>query len=252
LLLGPGGEFAFVGLGMAAGLHLITPSLSGFILAAIAITMALIPFLAMAAQRITILLHKDVPSDPALLAQPPGEAHAIVVGYGRVGRVVSGLLKELKVPYIATDLDPQVVSRARRKGDDVYFGNAADADFLHACDLAEATGVIITINAREAIDAIVEEVRSQRPDVLIVSRAKDAAHASHLYAVGASDAVPETIEASLQLSEAALVGLGIPVGRAIAAIHEQRDLFRSALLKAAQAAGRSESYSIRRKPRSAP
>jgi CPA2 family monovalent cation:H+ antiporter-2 len=85
--------------------------------------------------------------------------------------------------------------------------------------------------------------------VLIVSRAKDAAHASHLYSVGASDAVPETIEASLQLSEAALVGLGVPVGRAIAAIHEQRDLFRGALQKAAQAAGRNESYSVHRKQR---
>ena len=87
--------------------------------------------------------------------------------------------------------------------------------------------------------------------MLIVSRAKDAQHASHLYSVGASDAVPETIEASLQLSEAALVGLGIPVGLAIAAIHEQRDVFRGALQKAAHAAGRSESYAIRKKHRPA-
>jgi len=252
LLLGPGGEFAFVGLGMAAGLHLIDARLSGFILAAIAITMALIPLLAALARRITALLEKETPSDPALVALPPGEAHAIIVGYGRVGQVVSSLFKELKVPYIATDLDAQVVSRARRNGEEVYFGDAADPDFLRACDLAEATGIIITINAREGIDAIVEEVRLQRPDVLIVSRAKDAAHASHLYSVGASDAVPETIEASLQLSEAALVGLGVSVGRAIAAIHEKRDLFRGALQKAAQAAGRSESYSIRRKHRTTP
>jgi CPA2 family monovalent cation:H+ antiporter-2 len=249
LLLGPGGEFAFVGLGMAAGLHLIEARLSGFILAAIAITMALIPLLAAVARRITVVLQKDIPDDPALHALPPGEAHAIIVGYGRVGQVVSGLFNELKVPFIATDLDPQVVSRARRNGEEVYFGNAADPDFLRACDLAEATGIVITINARAGIDAIVEEVRSQRPDILIVSRAKDAVHASHLYSVGASDAVPETIEASLQLSEAALVGLGVPMGRAIAAIHEQRDVFRNALQKAAQAAGRSESYAIRRKHR---
>jgi CPA2 family monovalent cation:H+ antiporter-2 len=249
LLLGPGGEFAFVGLGMAAGLHLIDPKLSGFILAAIAITMALIPLLSVAAKRLNTRLFKALPTDPALQVLPPSEAHAIIVGYGRVGKVVSGLFCDLKVPFIATDLDPQVVSRARRKGEEVYFGDAGDAAFLHACDLAKATGVVITINDRAGIDAIVEEVRSQRPDVLIVSRAKDAAHASHLYSVGASDAVPETIEASLQLSEAALVGLGVPVGRAIAAIHEQRDLFRGALQKAAQAAGRSESYSIRRKHR---
>ena len=83
----------------------------------------------------------------------------------------------------------------------------------------EATGVIVTIHSQEPIDDVVEHVRALRPDILIVSRARDAEHASHLYAIGASDAVPETIEASLQLSEASLVGLGVATGAAIASIH---------------------------------
>ncbi|MDE1940439.1 MAG: NAD-binding protein, partial [Alphaproteobacteria bacterium] len=130
---------------------------------------------------------------------------------------------------------------------DVYYGNATDADFLKACGLMEASGVIITINARDTIDDIVGQVRALRPDILIVARARDAVHARHLYEVGATDAVPETIEASLQLSEAALVGLGIAVGRAIASIHEKRDEFRRELQHAAQEAGRDESYALRRK-----
>ena len=81
---------------------------------------------------------------------------------------------------------------------------------------------------------------------MIVSRARDANHARHLYAVGATDAVPETIEASLQLSEAALVGLGVPAGPAIASVHEKRDEFRHALRQAARAAGREDSRAIRR------
>ncbi len=79
------------------------------------------------------------------------------------------------------------------------------------------------------IDDVVAHVREMRPDVLIVSRARDAEHARHLYALGATDAVPETIEASLQLSEAALVGLGVATGLAIASIHEKRDEIRHAL-----------------------
>lgn len=250
LLLGPGGEFAFVGLGMAAGLHLIDAKLSGFILAAIAITMALTPILAAGGRRIGAMLREPAISDPSL-SQKPAEtgAHAIIVGYGRVGKVVSRLFKELDVPFLATDIDPHVVTRARRENDAVYFGDASDPDFLRACGLDTATGVIITINDRESIDAIVAEVRTQRADVLIVSRAKDSIHASHLYAVGASDVVPENLEASLQLSEAALVGLGVPTGRAIAAIHEERDIFRTALQKAARDAGRAESYAIKRKHR---
>jgi CPA2 family monovalent cation:H+ antiporter-2 len=80
-----------------------------------------------------------------------------------------------------------------------------------------------------------------------VSRARDAAHASHLYSLGASDAVPETVEASLQLSEAALLGLGRPAGPVIASIHEKRDQFRRTLQDAARKAGLQETHSVRSK-----
>ena len=88
-----------------------------------------------------------------------------------------------------------------------------------------------------------------RPDILIVSRARDADHARHLYQLGATDAVPETIEASLQLSEAALVGLGVPTGPVIASIHEKRDEIRHALQQAAREAGLERSHAVRPKRR---
>jgi K+:H+ antiporter len=86
-----------------------------------------------------------------------------------------------------------------------------------------------------------------RPDILIVSRARDATHARHLYLKGVTDAVPETIEASLQLSEAALVGLGLATGQVIASIHEMRDEFRKELQDAASQAGIETTRSIRAK-----
>jgi len=86
-----------------------------------------------------------------------------------------------------------------------------------------------------------------QPDILIVSRARDADHARHLYALGATDAVPETIEASLQLSEAALVGLGVATGLAIASIHEKRDEIRRTLQDAAREAGLSVSHAVKAK-----
>jgi CPA2 family monovalent cation:H+ antiporter-2 len=66
-----------------------------------------------------------------------------------------------------------------------------------------------------------------RPDLTIVARARDPEHARQLYAAGVSEAVPEAIEASLHISEAALIGAGVPLGIAIAAIHEQRDQYRA-------------------------
>jgi monovalent cation:H+ antiporter-2, CPA2 family len=72
----------------------------------------------------------------------------------------------------------------------------------------------------------VKRVRKALPDLKIVARARDADHAAELYSAGASDAVPETLESSLQLSEAVLVDLGVPMGPVIASIHEKRDEFR--------------------------
>jgi CPA2 family monovalent cation:H+ antiporter-2 len=137
------------------------------------------------------------------------------------------------------------ITRERREGHEVYYGDAGDPGFLNTCGLMAASGVIITIHSHDTIDDIVEHVRTMRPDILIISRARDANHARHLYAMGATDVVPETIEASLQLSEAALVALGVPTGPAIASIHGKRDEFRHTLQQAARAAGRGTSHSLR-------
>ena len=246
LLLGPGGEFAFVGIGMATAAGLIEEHVSSFTLAVTSITMALTPLLSFAGRRFASQITGSKAVDAELTAKPSSEhKHAIVVGYGRVGKVVCSLLKEHGVPYIAANSDALTVTRDRRDGHDVYYGDAADPEFLEICGLATAAGVIVTIHTHKLIDDVVEHVRAARPDVLIVARARDAEHARHLYSLGATDAVPETIEASLQLSEAALVGLGVAMGPVIAAIHEKRDEIRRTLQQAARDAGLETSHAVR-------
>ncbi|MGN6748288.1 MAG: cation:proton antiporter domain-containing protein [Xanthobacteraceae bacterium] len=250
LLLGAGGEFAFVTLAMAAESRLIDSTTATFALTVTAATMALIPLLSQLARRFASRLRAAGAAPSELTMRPTGrQRHAIVVGYGRVGKVVCALLNEHRIPYIAADSDASTVTRDRRDGHDVYYGDAADPKFLEICGLANAAGVIITIHTHHLIDDIVEHVRALRPDVLIVSRARDADHARHLYRLGATDAVPEAIEASLQLSEAALVGLGLPTGPVIASIHEKRDEIRRGLQQAARAAGLQETRSMRAKTR---
>jgi CPA2 family monovalent cation:H+ antiporter-2 len=248
LLLGPGGEFAFVGIGTAAGFGLIDARLASFALAVTSVTMALTPALSIAGRRFAARLRTAGPVASELTTRPSGGGkHAIVVGYGRVGKVVCALLKEHGIAFIAADSDAHTVTHDRRDGHDVYYGDAADAEFLKICGLATAAGVIITIHDHDLIDDVVEHVRAICPDVLIVSRARDANHARHLYQLGVSDAVPETMEASLQLSEAALVGLGVPAGPVIASIHEKRDEIRRALQEAAREAGLDRSHAVRAK-----
>ncbi|MGB6798882.1 MAG: NAD-binding protein, partial [Xanthobacteraceae bacterium] len=210
--------------------------------------MALTPGLSFAARRLGARLRTSTVVAAELTARPTAEQkHAIVVGYGRVGKVVCALLKEHGIPFVAADSDSSTVTRDRRDGHEVYYGDASDDKFLEICGLAQAAGVIITIHNHDLIDEVVEHVRAKRPDILIVSRARDANHARHLYQLGATDAVPETVEASLQLSEAALVGLGIPMGPVIASIHEKRDEIRHDLQRAAREAGLERSHAVKPK-----
>ena len=237
-----------VGLGMASALGLIEVRLASAALAVTSITMALTPGLSFAARRLGARLRTSTAVAAELTARPTAEQkHAIVVGYGRVGKVVCGLLKDHGIPFVAADSDSSTVTRDRRDGHEVYYGDASDDKFLEICGLAQAAGVIITIHNHDLIDEVVEHVRAKRPDILIVSRARDANHARHLYQLGATDAVPETVEASLQLSEAALVGLGIPMGPVIASIHEKRDEIRHDLQRAAREAGLERSHAVKPK-----
>jgi CPA2 family monovalent cation:H+ antiporter-2 len=237
LLIGPGGEFAFIVVGLAEALHLIDPATATFVVAVVGLSMATIPFFDTAGKRVSAEIVKRAPPDPATLVAPPENhaARALVVGFGRVGRLVGDLLDEHRITWIAADRDAANVAAGRREGRPVYFGDITNPHFLRACGIDEAETVIVTVDAPNAVDAIVEAVRAERPAVPLVVRARDAVHARKLYKKGVTDAVPETIEASLQLSEAALVGLGVAMGPIIASIHEKRDVYRKALSEAAEA-----------------
>ena len=116
---------------------------------------------------------------------------------------------------------------SRRAGKPVYYGDVTQIELLRRVGLGAARALVVTIDQRARADAIVAAARAERPDLLIVLRARDAQHAAHLYGLGATDAGPETIEASLQLSEAVLVDLGVPMGPVIVSIHEKRAEFQA-------------------------
>lgn len=233
-LLGPGGEFAFIVIGLATAKGIISDERGAWVLAITSFSMALVPLLDHVARRWARRVTTKQEPNPVLSVAPPQErVDAIVIGSGRVGGLVSDMLSRHKIKHIIVEKDPAAVARCRAAGLPVYFGDAKNPLFLKHCGIDEAKGVVITINKPSAVGEIVTAVRDLRNDILIVARARDAEHARHLYKQQVTDAVPETIEASLQLSEATLVGLGVPTGPVIASIHEKRDEFREQLQGAA-------------------
>ncbi len=238
LLLGPGGEFAFVVIGLAVSTKVIEQSGADFALLVTAITMCLIPFLA----RWGVVKPGKDGAKPlsneaelAASALSSESAHVIVAGYGRVGVVVVDLLEQQKIPYIAVDADVERVRRARKEGRKVYYGDAARGDFLRACGIDQAKALVVTMNGGASVDDVVKAARLERGDLPIVARARDEDHAVHLYSLGVREAVPETLEASLQVGEALLVETGVPMGNILVAIHDKRAAMRAALLEASSA-----------------
>jgi CPA2 family monovalent cation:H+ antiporter-2 len=222
LLLAPGGEFSFVILAPAAALELVSPDVVDFAFILAAVTMACIPLLSKLGWRLTSSGSGRIVISPT--ETPPLEAapRVIIAGFGRVGQMVAAMLDVHRVPYLALDSDVDEVTKQRTVGKPVYYGDVTNSELVRRLHLDTARALVVTMNDRGAVDELVIAAKRERRDLLIVARARDAAHAAHLYGMGATDAVPETIEASLQLAEAVLVDVGIPMGPVIASIHERR------------------------------
>jgi CPA2 family monovalent cation:H+ antiporter-2 len=231
LLLGPGGEFAFVILASALSFGLIARSTHETALIVVSASMLAIPFAARLGTRVTRqLVHIGSLPSEALVPPPEDDiARVIVVGYGRVGRLVCEMLEENNLAYIAVENDPEIVAQERKKGKPIYYGDAGRAEFLRRCGIRNARTLAVTVSSLSKTNDIVHCARSERQDLSIISRARDESHAKVLYGEGVTEAVPETLEAALQLGEAVLVESGIAMGLAIASVHEKRDGFRKLL-----------------------
>ncbi|MGH6966131.1 MAG: cation:proton antiporter [Phenylobacterium sp.] len=244
LLLAGAGEFAFVILGQAMEQKLVAREVAEAILVAATLSMTCIPLLAALGAKLggRRIAPSELPSETDAAtdgAAAEADPRVIICGYGRVGKLVGEMLGRHDIPWVAVEKDPRLVESARRAGEAIFFGDASRSEFLLRSGLGDAPALVVTMDDPDGAEAIVATARQLRADLTIVARARDARHAHRLYDLGATDAVPETVEASLQLSEALLVEIGVPMGLVIASIHERRDEFRKALNRPEALGGRT-------------
>ena len=229
ILMASPSETTLIILAAAGSAQLIQPGTIQFWQIVTAIGLTITPILAMVGQRIA---RRVDGVDAAQLSDSDVQGrHAIIIGFGRVGRLVADMLVRHDQPYVAVDSDTDLVSEGLRQGYTVTFGDAAHGHALSRLGADRATAVILTMDEPIAAQRMVRKLRGQYPDLPIIARARDASHAAELYRAGASHAVPETLESSLQLSEAVLVDLGVPMGPVIASIHEMRDELRDQIMQ---------------------
>jgi monovalent cation:H+ antiporter-2, CPA2 family len=233
VLMASPSETTLIVLASALAARLISPETAAFWTVVTAVGLTITPLLARVghdiARRIEWQQNKDAPLDTG-----GSEARTILIGFGRVGRLVADMLEAHGRAYVAIEADVDHVTMARREGRRVRFGDAARAATLDALDPGSASAIVLTMDDPVQAVRLTATLRKRFPDLTIVARARDTDHAAELYRAGATDAVPETLESSLQLSEAVLVDLGVAMGPVIASIHQKRDELRAEIKAAGQ------------------
>ena len=167
----------------------------------------------------------------AEVEQSTTEDRTVIVGFGRVGRIVADMLDAHNRPYLAVENDIDGFVEARNRGYSVMFGDIARRELVEKLELGKAKAVVLTMDDPVLTTRLAKRLREAHPDLPLIARARDTDHAARLYKAGVTDAVPEAVEASLQLSEAVLVDIGVAMGPVIASIHEKRSEFRSTIME---------------------
>ncbi len=224
LLLGQGGEFAFVVVGLAVTFALVPEPTAQFMLIVVSATMFLTPLMARIARTLGAALEAREGGDVsgAVDIDPQLRDHVVIVGYGRAGRLLAELLDRQQVAHVALDLDATHVAGLRARGAPVFLGDASRSAMLEKVRLASAAALVVSVNDPEAAERVLVAARRLSRDLPILVRARDSAHAERLLAKGATQVVPEVLEAGLQLGQLMLEQIGLPTEAAREIVDAER------------------------------
>ncbi|HJY38184.1 MAG TPA: cation:proton antiporter, partial [Steroidobacteraceae bacterium] len=225
VVMAQGGEFGFALLTLMLSDRLADSSLIQPLLAATVVSMVLSPLLIRHNDQLAELVFpRKTPAPVPDQAQLAGQRdHVIICGFGRVGQNLARVLERQGFVYVALDSDPRAVELARRAGDPVIFGDGTATEMLEAVGLERCRVLVLTFAEATASMKIVKAVRELRPDLPILVRTQDDTKLEELQQAGATEIVPETLEASLMLVSHVLLLLDVPVSRVVKTVGDIRN-----------------------------
>jgi CPA2 family monovalent cation:H+ antiporter-2 len=232
LLLGQGGEFAFIVIGYATAGKLVDPALGALIMLAVGLSLFITPPLARLGRAIGERWEHSADIEAAtrdLATLESARGRVVIAGFGRVGRQLAKLLNEQGIAFVAFENDARLVARMRAEGYPVFFGDASRAELLQRVGADEAPAIVLTMDHPASALHAVRGIRRALPLVPLYARSRDEKHARALKLAGATIVVPETLEAGLQLSAFVLEATGLDAAHVDRLIDIERDLFLATL-----------------------
>jgi CPA2 family monovalent cation:H+ antiporter-2 len=230
LVLAQGGEFGFALLSLALAADIMDNHLSQILLASVIFTMALTPFLirynGWAAKHIYARsygasrdqLEEDIKIDAAGLRD-----HVIICGFGRIGQNLARVAEQEDRQYFALDYNINLISDARKAGYNVYFGDSTHQSILLAAGIKRAAALIICHDDIGTAEKTLVQVRKLNTELPVLVRTQDETYYERLQKAGATEVVPETLEASLIMASQLLSLMGTPMSRIVRRVQEMRN-----------------------------
>ena len=207
LAVSQGGEFAFVLFAAASALGILEPRTAQVLVVVVTVSMLLSPP-AFAIQDWLLVRWQERHAAPEFdTISGPGNP-VIIAGYGRVGQILSRVLRMCGIPFTALEASYQQVDFVRRFGSKVYYGDASRLELLEAAKTGEAKLFVLAIDDVEASVKTAQVVRKHYPDLPILARARNRVHLFRLRDLGVKLIWRETFPASLEMARQALLSLG--------------------------------------------
>jgi glutathione-regulated potassium-efflux system ancillary protein KefC/glutathione-regulated potassium-efflux system protein KefB len=228
LAVSQGGEFAFVLFAAADGLGVFEPATAQLLIVVVTVSMLISPpAFALQDRFLARWLERNAAPEFDTIAGPGNPV--IIAGYGRVGQILSRVLRMCGIPFTALEASYQQVDFVRRFGSKVYYGDASRFDLLEAAKTGEAKLFVLAIDDVEASVKTAEVVRKHYPHVPIVARARNRVHLFRLRDLGVKLVWRETFPASLDMARQALLSLGFDVAASDRAVtlfrrHDEQQL----------------------------
>lgn len=228
IILAQGSEFSFAILIEALSHHLIPVDYGQVIMGALLLSMGIAPIMIKYHQKIADLFFSKFPELDETEKNQLSKAsvrlkdHIILCGFGRVGQNIASFLTKGELEFIALDLDPTRVKNARLAGVNVYYADASHYQILHAAKISRARALISTFINPHAASQIIEHVRKHNQRIPIIVRSHDDVDTNRFYKKGATEVIPETLEASLMMASHILLLMKIPPNKVYGWINESR------------------------------
>ena len=205
-----GGEFAFVLFTAAGSLGIFEAGTAELLVVVVTVSMLLSPPLFELHERFLARWIEGHTTAEFDTITGPGNP-VIIAGYGRVGQIVSRILRMCGVPFTALEVSYQQVDFVRRYGSKVYYGDASRLELLEAAKTGEARLFVLAIDDVEASVKTAAIVRRHFPHVPILARARNRVHLFRLRDLGVKLIWRETFSASMDIARHTLLSLGFGI-----------------------------------------